>query len=420
MYSIRLILSLLVVSWSSHALNIHDIFPEDVVREARLGEHNEDFGLNIIQFLEKYGYPIESHEVTTEDGYILTMHRIPHGRNETGILATSTKKPAVFLMHGLLCSSMDWVNAGPTRSLALNLADAGYDVWLGNNRGNTWSRKHVVLDPDVDKEFWDYSFDTCGYYDLPAEIDYVLNATGLEKLNYVGHSQGTSEFFALASLRPEYNEKITLMVALAPIAYMQNLTQPLVLFLANYTTLFDIVMEQLGIHEIFPSSPLLVEVLDILCREGSEYQDLCIDLIFFLTGPDMPQMDRSFMEVAISNTPAGISARMLSHYLQEIQSGYFRRYDYGLKNFEIYKQLSPPSYNVSLITSPVALYYARNDRLAAIYNVEQFASELPNLVMKNLIEFELFNHLDFLWATDVKTLVNDDVVALLNNHNHVS
>ena len=35
----------------------------------------------------------------------------------------------------------------------------GYDVWLGNFRGNHESREHVNLDPDVDSDYWQFSWD---------------------------------------------------------------------------------------------------------------------------------------------------------------------------------------------------------------------------------------------------------------------
>lgn len=58
-----------------------------------------------------------------------------------------------------------------------------------------------------------------GMYDLPAMIDYTLKETGQKQIFYIGFSQGTTQFWILMSLRPEYNRKIKLMSALAPVAY---------------------------------------------------------------------------------------------------------------------------------------------------------------------------------------------------------
>ena len=42
---------------------------------------------------------------------------------------------------------------------AFLLADSGFDVWLANSRGNTYSRRHKSLKPS-DKAFWQWRLDT--------------------------------------------------------------------------------------------------------------------------------------------------------------------------------------------------------------------------------------------------------------------
>ena len=98
------------------------------------------------------GYPVENHFVTTQDGFILNMQRIPHGWNKT---RSPSPKPVVFLQHGLTMDSTNWILNGRSESLAYILADRGFDVWLGNIRGNRYSQKHIKLDPS-DEEFWDW------------------------------------------------------------------------------------------------------------------------------------------------------------------------------------------------------------------------------------------------------------------------
>lgn len=67
-----------------------------------------------------------------------------------------------------------------------------------------------------------------GYYDLPASIDYILSTTGYEQLSYAGHSMGTSMFFVLGAERPEYMDKVTAMVAMAPVMYLWHVRSPLI------------------------------------------------------------------------------------------------------------------------------------------------------------------------------------------------
>ena len=94
---------------------------------------DSDAFLTMEEICHKYGFQYQEHKVTTEDGYILTVGRIPGLMNEGSVPEGS--KPAIILQHGMGANMMQWILNTPETTHAFFLARAGYDVWMGNNRG---------------------------------------------------------------------------------------------------------------------------------------------------------------------------------------------------------------------------------------------------------------------------------------------
>lgn len=123
----------------------------------------------------------------------------------------------------------------PELAPAFQLVRAGYDVWLGNQRGIKYSLDHKILDSTKDREYWEFSFTEMGKYDLPAQINFVRDHTGVDKLSYVGHSQGTSQmFYAISENQSYWEERINLFVALAPVTRIGNCKSKMVKFLSKF------------------------------------------------------------------------------------------------------------------------------------------------------------------------------------------
>jgi len=354
------------------------------------------------------GYPAEIHYVTTPDGYILTMHRIPYGKQNTD----AENRPVVFLQHGLLCSSADWVVATPTKGLGYILAEAGYDVWMGNYRGNTYSRNHSFFNPDDGNGgFWDFTWDEMAHYDLPAMIEKALKETGKEELQYVGHSMGTTGFMAMAHYRPDIMDKIRLANFLSPIAYVGHMESPIA-WIAGLGDLVYGILSWFGIGEFLPSNLLMDCLASLFCHEGVT-QGLCTNILFVLCGFDSAQLNQTLLETIIHHTPAGASTATILQYAQEVTSNGFHGYDWrdDKLNFQHHGG-PPPTYNLQDVTAPLAVYYGQNDWLANEQDVLMTVSQLPNIVsgMLHMVEFPLWNHLDFLWAKDVDIYVYNQVV----------
>ncbi len=193
------------------------------------------------ELIESWGYPAEEHTVTTEDGYLLSLHRIPHGRSEdsssssnnaSALLRQEKSKVPVMLGHCLIGNSAIHAFGPPSNSLAFLLADAGYDVWMPNLRGNTHSRRHRSLDPapfsPTAADFWDFGMEEGALTDYPAAVDYVSRATGRRSMHFAGYSMGTTQILMLLAERPEFNARFRSAHLMGPVANAGNATNPLI------------------------------------------------------------------------------------------------------------------------------------------------------------------------------------------------
>jgi len=178
--------------------------------------HAQDF----VELCNLFGYYAEEHIVQTGDGYLLGLHRLGWRKGEEDVPVNAgphtTQKKVVYLHHGLLMNSEVWVCLTEAqRCLPFVLVEQGYDVWLGNNRGNKYSKKSLHHSP-TDTAFWNFSMDQFAFHDIPDSIAYILSTTSQASLSYIGFSQGTAQAFATLSIHPTLNAKIDVFVALAP------------------------------------------------------------------------------------------------------------------------------------------------------------------------------------------------------------
>uniref|UniRef100_A0A7I4YUB0 Lipase n=1 Tax=Haemonchus contortus TaxID=6289 RepID=A0A7I4YUB0_HAECO len=362
------------------------------------------------QIIEHWGYPAEIHTVTTQDGYILELHRIPYGRNDA---KPTAPRPVVFMQHGLECSSSNWITNLPEESAGFMFADAGFDVWLGNMRGNTYSTKHVSLNPKHDK-FWQWTWDEMAKYDLEAMIDMALTTSGQEHLYYIGHSQGTLTMFSKLSMDQAFSDKIRKFFALAPVGSVAHIKGMLKFLADDFSLELDVYYDMFGAGKFLPNNIIMKMIADSVCGGLKVEAELCDNILFLIAGPESHQMNATRTPVYLSHTPADTSSMNIMHWLQMVKRGTVAMYDYGTKeNKKKYGQAEPPEYDFTKIQNPIYVYSGDEDWLADPNDVSGYLMpRISHTVVQNT-ELHDYNHLDFIWGLRAAADIYTPIISII-------
>ncbi|KAK3310789.1 Alpha/Beta hydrolase protein [Chaetomium strumarium] len=367
---------------------------------------------DFVDLCAMFGYTSEEHVVQTKDGYLLGLHRLAWRRGEEDTKvnnrgAKSVKKRVVYLHHGLLMNSEVWVClTDEQRALPFALVEKGYDVWLGNNRGNKYSKKSIHSSPTSVK-FWNFSIDEFAFHDIPDTIDYILETTGQPSLSYIGFSQGTAQAFASLAVHPKLNDQVNVFIALAPAMSPAGLSNGVVdaLVKASPQVLFLLfgrrsILSSATMWESLLYPPLFTKLIDL----G----------LSFLFNWRTQNISASQKLAAYPHLYSFTSTKSVVHWFQIIRTKSFQMYDDDvhppllLTSSSKYTKVA--RYPTRNIRTPVVLVYGGSDSLV---DIKAMLRELPAQTVAN--EIPHYEHLDFLWARDVDEQVFPHVFDALES-----
>jgi len=260
------------------------------------------------------GFKTETATVVTEDGYILTVWRIPGLINEE---QSSEKKPPVFFQHGILDAGTSWVAHWPDVAPAFVAARAGYDVWIGNSRGNTYSRTHISLDPDSNKhhsakKYWDFDWQEMGMYDLPAVFDHITEVSGHEKVAYIGHSQGTTQMYYALAMNQEYMaSKVSVSIMFGPVTKISHNTSDIFHFAGMFYDELDDAVSLFGVYELLGQNWFTSTAVKLFCNHIPHF---CTLLEKFTVSSDPKTDDLERFQVLMDHEPNGAPTKSVLHY----------------------------------------------------------------------------------------------------------
>ena len=281
------------------------------------------------------------------------------------------------------------------------------EVQFGNNRGNKYSKKSTRHSPNS-HAFWNFSIDDFAFHDIPDSINYILETTSQRSLSYIGFSQGTAQAFATLSIHPTLNDKVDVFVALAPAMSPAGLSNGIVDSLIKASP--EVIFLAFGRRSILSSATMWQSILypPIFTR--------LIDMsLSFLFGWHAKNISTHQKLAAYPHLYSYTSTKSMVHWFQIIRNRCFQMYDDDVQaplslaaSDRYYKVPKFPTRNIK---TPIVLVYGGSDSLV---DIKVMLKELPrHTIAKEIGHFE---HLDFLWAQEVDTLVFPYVFAALEEY----
>jgi lysosomal acid lipase/cholesteryl ester hydrolase len=354
------------------------------------------------KFVKSNGFKCQIHEFDTKDGYILTTHRVlPKTRN---------KSMPVLMLHGIFASSGDFIVSGK-ESPGLFLANNGYDVWVGNVRGNRYSLKHKNM-TIKDSKFWDFSFHEIGLFDVRAMIDNILKITKSKKLIYIGHSQGGVSALVLLSLYPEYNQKISQLHLISPAVFWGNFRDQNV---KNYVLpILSNIFKTVNVYDQFVNDNFFKSVLNYIFESYEKNKtENCKNAAPLICGDNFDcnrEYAHTYVTLFFSRT---VSIKQFVHFFQQILSNRFCQFDYYEKNYKIYGTSEPPDYNLNNVLTKTYIYAADDaDKVVSLKDVKKLRK-----VLKNVKSFKIlnrYNHCDLIYGQNVRNDYFEELLKTIN------
>jgi lysosomal acid lipase/cholesteryl ester hydrolase len=284
---------------------------------------------------------------------------------------------------------------------------------MTNSRGNINSYEHMhpethsIKDPSSD--YFKFSWDEMAQYDVPANLDYVLAHSNYDKAFYVGHSQGTTQFFAAADVIDGLENKIAGFVGLAPVMYIGNIVSPFIWILA-YSGL-ETILGWLKEYNFF----ILPDYINPVFRAFTiHFRTFVWRVLGLVMGIDEKvNVDLSRMPVMANHEPGGTSYYNMLHWLQSLKSGEFQKLNLG--NEEDIQLYNTTHIAETFSKFPSYIIAGENDALVA---PKDFA-KLKALLTPSGAQFTLlpdYAHADYIWGITCKELVFNPTIEFIKRH----